>query len=63
MIKIQFLIVAIVAVASMIGSTLLSITFLIQLLGIYYTAAVNAVTVTAIIIVASVWTHRKFEAE
>jgi hypothetical protein len=62
MIKIQFLLVAIVAVASMIGSTLLSIAFLIQLLGIYYTAAVNAVTVTAIAIVASIWTHRKFEA-
>jgi hypothetical protein len=62
MIKIQFLVVAILAVASIIGFTLLSVTFLIQLLGIFYTAAVNAATVTAIIIVASVWIHTKFEA-
>jgi hypothetical protein len=59
-IKVQCLIVELVAVTSIIIVTILSITILQQLVGIFYTATINSILITVIIVVAARWVHNRF---
>ena len=50
------------AIVSMIAVTIMSISLLQQLAGIFYAATINAAIITAIIIIAVKWLHVKYES-
>jgi hypothetical protein len=60
--RVQCIIVEVSSLVSIIIVTLLSVIVIQQLIGIFYAATLNAVLITAIIVVAARWVHALFVA-
>jgi hypothetical protein len=61
--KVQSLIVELGALTSIIIVTILSVAILQQIVDIFYTATINSILITIIIVVAARWVHNKFVME